>query len=146
KDAALANAVITTLRHISQGGIYDHLAGGIARYSTDHLWLVPHFEKMLYDNAQFIALLSRVWLASRHNLFRIRIEETIAFVLRDMRVTSGAFAASYDADSDGEEGRYYVWRDEDVRAALPAEHIDFFCEAYDVSPAGNWEGKTILNR
>src|SRR5205085_1212554 len=95
RDPALAVPVVTTLRHICQGGIYDHLGGGIARYSTDHLWLVPHFEKMLYDNAQLIALLSRVWLARRDELFRTRIEETILFILRDMRVDSGAFAASH---------------------------------------------------
>ncbi len=143
---SLAKAVVTTLRHISQGGIYDHLGGGIARYATDHLWLVPHFEKMLYDNAQFIALASRVWLDGREELFRIRIEETITFVLRDMRVATGAFAASYDADSEGEEGRYYVWTEAEIRHTLPLDEADLFCRVYDVTHKGNWEGKTILNR
>jgi uncharacterized protein YyaL (SSP411 family) len=148
-DETLADATSVTLRNICQGGIYDHLGGGIARYSTDHLWLVPHFEKMLYDNAQLISLASRVWLARREELFRIRIEETIAFILRDMRVPSGAFAASYDADSEGEEGRYYVWTEEEIRSALagvPVATADLFAETYGVSSAGNWEGHTILNR
>jgi len=146
RSEPLAEAVVTTLRHICQGGIYDHLAGGIARYSTDHIWLVPHFEKMLYDNAQFVSLLSRVWLTTTEELFRTRIGETIDFVLKDLRVASGAFAASYDADSEGEEGRYYVWAKQEIDAALPAEQRTLFDTTYDVSEDGNWEGKTILNR
>jgi uncharacterized protein YyaL (SSP411 family) len=145
-DMRLADPVALTLRHICQGGIYDHLGGGMARYSTDHLWLVPHFEKMLYDNAQLVGLLARVWPATREELFRIRIEETIAFVLRDMRVDSGAFAASYDADSEGEEGRYYVWSEKEIRDVLPHSEVDLFLKTYDVISNGNWEGKTILNR
>jgi uncharacterized protein YyaL (SSP411 family) len=145
-DATAANAVLITLRNICQGGIYDHLGGGIARYSTDHLWLVPHFEKMLYDNAQLIALLARVWPTTRDNLFRVRIEETILFVLNEMRVASGAFAASYDADSEGEEGRYYVWTADEIAAALPPGEAEFFGQIYGVTPQGNWEGKTILSR
>jgi uncharacterized protein YyaL (SSP411 family) len=145
-NQSLADAVVITLRNICQGGIYDHLGGGIARYATDHLWLVPHFEKMLYDNAQLVSLMSRVWLTTRDVLFRQRIEETIAFVLRDMRVESGAFAASYDADSEGAEGRYYVWTLDELQGVLPPGDAEFFATIYGVTQAGNWDGKTILNR
>ncbi|WP_119390525.1 thioredoxin domain-containing protein [Taklimakanibacter lacteus] len=145
-DERLAQAVTTTLTHISQGGIYDHLGGGFARYSVDAVWLVPHFEKMLYDNAQLVSLLARAAARTGNPLFRIRIEETIAFVRREMLTSSGAFAASYDADSEGEEGKYYVWTREEIDAALPAHEADLFRQVYDVSQAGNWEGHTILNR
>ncbi len=114
---AIAAAVERTLTQICQGGIYDHLGGGIARYSVDAQWLVPHFEKMLYDNAQFVSLLTRVWLRNRNPLFRIRIEETIDFILREMTTAGGAFAASYDADSEGEEGKFYVWTKEEIEVA-----------------------------
>jgi uncharacterized protein len=145
-DADFARAVEVTLRNICQGGIYDHLGGGIARYSTDAAWLVPHFEKMLYDNAQLVALLSRVWLATRKDLFRTRIEETISFLIRDMRVSSGAFASSYDADSEGEEGKYYVWTEAEIDRLIEEPPLRLFKRTYDVRPGGNWEGNTILNR
>ncbi|CAN5492847.1 thioredoxin domain-containing protein [soil metagenome] len=146
KDARLQDAVEITLTHMSQGGIYDHLGGGLARYSVDAHWLVPHFEKMLYDNSQFVSLLARAWSATKSDLFRIRIEETVSFVLHDMRTPSGGFAASYDADSEGHEGTYYVWREEEIRAALPPKDALAFIAAYDVTPQGNWEDRTILNR
>ena len=145
-DRRLAEAVVTTLTHICQGGIYDHLGGGFARYSVDAQWLVPHFEKMLYDNAQLVSLLARVAARTDNSLFRIRIDETIAFVLREMRTPIGAFAASYDADSEGEEGRFYVWSAKQIDQSLPAAEAKFFSEIYDVSQAGNWEGHNILNR
>jgi uncharacterized protein YyaL (SSP411 family) len=145
-DQRLAEAVITTLTHISQGGIYDHLGGGYARYAVDHLWLVPHFEKMLYDNAQLVNLLARVAARTGNSLFRIRIEETIGFVLREMQTPIGAYAASYDADSEGEEGKFYVWTAEDIANLLGPEKAKTFAQIYDVSTAGNWEGHTILNR
>jgi uncharacterized protein len=139
-------AVLVTLRNICQGGIYDHLAGGFARYSVDQRWLVPHFEKMLYDNALLVSLLSRVSVLEDNPLFRIRIEETIAWLISDMRTAIGTFAASYDADSEGEEGRYYIWTRQEIDSVLSADKAGFFCEIYDVSAAGNWEGKNILNR
>lgn len=139
-------AVTTTLKHICQGGIYDHLGGGLARYSVDEAWLVPHFEKMLYDNAQFISLLTRAWLRTRHELFRVRIHETVEFVLREMMTSDGAFAASYDADSEGEEGKYYVWIKADIDSLLSPDLSQTFCEHYGVSAKGNWEGRNILNR
>ena len=138
-------AVIVTLTNLCQGGIYDHLGGGFSRYAVDHRWLVPHFEKMLYDNALLVSLLSHIYKVSREPLFRIRIEETVGWLLDEMR-SGGAFAASYDADSEGEEGKFYVWSEAELRAALDPAAFDLFSRAYDVTPGGNWEGHTILNR
>jgi uncharacterized protein YyaL (SSP411 family) len=136
--------VLKTLERISLGGIYDHLGGGIARYSVDAIWLVPHFEKMLYDNAQYVSLLSRAWLVTGSGLFRQCTEETVEFLLRDMVTAGGAFASSYDADSEGEEGRFYVWNKSEIERSLP--EAEAFCAAYGVTAEGNWEGHTILNR
>jgi uncharacterized protein YyaL (SSP411 family) len=145
-DPALREAVLTTLRHISQGGVYDHLGGGMARYSVDAGWLVPHFEKMLYDNAQFVERLTYAWLATGDPLFHARIEETVAWLLRDMRLPEGAFASSLDADTEGEEGLTYVWSEAEIRKYLRAADADFFSAVYDITPGGNWEGHSIPNR
>jgi uncharacterized protein YyaL (SSP411 family) len=144
-DPALSAAVVTTLTNMCQGGIYDHLGGGLARYSVDHRWLVPHFEKMLYDNAQLVSLLSRAVVRSRQRLFRQRIDETVSFVLSGMATAGGAFASSYDADSEGHEGKYYVWTRREIDALLGPSAPDF-ARVYDVTPEGNWEGHSILNR
>ena len=144
-DPKLGEAVRLTLRQMSQGGIYDHLGGGYARYATDALWLVPHFEKMLYDNAQLIDVLLQAWTVYNDRLFSDRIKETADWLIRDMTAPDGAFAATLDADSEGEEGRYYVWTAAEVDAAL-GDAAEPFKQAYGVHPAGNWEGKTILNR
>ena len=144
--SSLRQGVVLTLDHISQGGVYDHLGGGFARYSTDDRWLVPHFEKMLYDNAQLIELLTEVWQDERRELFRLRVAETIQWVAREMRSPGGGFASSLDADSDGEEGRFYIWSEAEINEALGAR-APFFKRAYGVSREGNWEhGKSILNR
>ena len=135
-----------TLRQISNGGIYDHLKGGIARYSVDHLWLVPHFEKMLYDNGQYLDHLVTAYLATGEDLFRNRIEETVYWLMDEMRMDGGAFAASLDADSEGVEGKFYVWTAEEIADVLGDEDATLFARAYDVSPPGNWEDVTILNR
>ena len=140
------DAVLTTLTQISNGGIYDHLAGGIARYSTDHKWLAPHFEKMLYDNAQYVSLLTRAWLKTENLLYATRIKHTIEFVLREMTGESGCFTSSYDADSEGEEGKYYVWSLAEIETLLTPGEFEIFQAAYDVTASGNWEGHTILNR
>jgi uncharacterized protein YyaL (SSP411 family) len=140
------DAVLTTLTQISNGGIYDHLAGGIARYSTDHKWLAPHFEKMLYDNAQYVSLLTRAWLKTRSPLYASRIEHTIEFVLREMTSSNGCFTSSYDADSEGEEGKYYVWSQAEIQKLLTPDEFEVFKTAYDVTASGNWEGHSILNR
>ncbi len=143
---AYRHAVEITLTNICQGGIYDHLGGGFARYSVDHLWLAPHFEKMLYDNAQLITLLSRVTHRTGSELFRLRIEETVSWLRREMQASGGAFAASYDADSEGEEGTFYVWSESEIDAALPPKLAAQFKAVYDVTASGNWEGHNIPNR
>ncbi|MFN3592358.1 MAG: thioredoxin domain-containing protein, partial [Thermaurantiacus sp.] len=138
-------AVEHTLERICRGGIYDHLGGGFARYAVDETWLVPHFEKMLYDNAQLLDLLTTAWLRSGKDLFRLRIEETVHWLLRDMRTETGAFAASFDADSEGEEGRYYLWSLAEIRDILGPD-ADAFSAAYDITEAGNFEHRNIPNR
>ncbi|MGI9481329.1 MAG: thioredoxin domain-containing protein [Hyphomicrobiales bacterium] len=138
-------ATFVTLQNICQGGIYDHIGGGFARYSVDADWLVPHFEKMLYDNAQILSLLASAWQHTKNELFRQRIEETITWLEREMITEEGTFAASLDADSEGEEGRFYVWQKFEVTKVLGVEN-DTFCAAFDITDEGNWEGKSIPNR
>ena len=145
-DRPAQHAVDVTLQHICQGGVYDHLGGGFARYSVDDRWLVPHFEKMLYDNAQLIGLLARHHVNTPSKLFRIRIDETIDWVLREMLTPEGVFAASYDADSEGEEGKFYVWAEDEINRLLGADIKYTFNAVYDISPVGNFEGRNILNR
>ncbi len=140
------DAVETTLTHICQGGIYDHLGGGFARYSVDECWLAPHFEKMLYDNALLIHLLSEVWRETKSDLYRVRVEETVDWLLREMVAEGGGFATSLDADSEGEEGKFYVWTLTQVRQVLGEDDAREFAKIYDVTAEGNWEGKVILNR
>lgn len=142
----LRRAVLLTLNRICEGGIYDHLGGGFARYAVDEHWLVPHFEKMLYDNAQLLELLALAWLDTGDPLFRRRAEETVTWILSDMITPEGAFAAARDADSEGEEGKFYVWTQSEIETILDPDEAALFMQVYDVSPTGNWEGKTILNR
>lgn len=139
-------AVLVTLTRMCQGGIYDHLAGGFARYSVDERWLAPHFEKMLYDNALILDLLILVNKKENNRLFRQRIKETISWLQNEMKTPEGAFAASYDADSEGEEGTYYVWSYQEVKSVIPDPNRELFCKYYDITSQGNWEGKNIPNR
>ena len=143
---ALLGRVLLTLEHISEGGIYDHLGGGFSRYSVDEHWLVPHFEKMLYDNAQLLELLAVAHARTGHPLFRERAAETVGWLAREMTTPEGAFSASLDADSEGEEGKFYVWSLAEMEAVLGAEDTAFFAAQYDVTPEGNFEGHNILNR
>jgi uncharacterized protein len=145
-EARYFAAVDVTLHHICEGGIYDHLGGGFSRYSVDEHWLVPHFEKMLYDNAQLLELLAIAYLHFGKPLYRQRATETVGWLKREMTTEEGAFSASLDADSEGEEGKFYVWSYAEVLAALGAEDGEFFARHYDVTPAGNFEGHNILNR
>ncbi|MGE3066977.1 MAG: thioredoxin domain-containing protein [Hyphomicrobiaceae bacterium] len=144
--APARRAVEVTLDGLCQGGIYDHLGGGFARYSVDERWLVPHFEKMLYDNALLIDLMTEVWRETAAPLLAQRVRETAEWVLRDMRVPGGGFAASFDADSEGEEGKFYVWTPAQIAEVLGADDARIFSAAYDVTAEGNFEGHAILNR
>jgi uncharacterized protein YyaL (SSP411 family) len=145
-----SNAVIISLTHMCQGGIYDHLGGGFSRYSTDALWLTPHFEKMLYDNAQLILLLTLVWQKTKSPLFKQRIEDSIKWVLRELTLDGGGFAGTLDADSFDKngvsrEGAFYVWSENEIRTVL-GDKFDLFKKTYDVSKEGNWNHTNILNR
>ncbi len=150
-DARYREAVDITLRRMCQGGIYDHLGGGFSRYATDAEWLVPHFEKMLYDNAALLDLLALVWQESREPLYEQRIREIVAWLLREMRTPADgiagrcAFASALDADSEGVEGKFYVWSEAEIDEVLGAD-APLFKQHYDVRPEGNWEEHTILNR
>ncbi len=145
-DDACKKAVITTLRNICQGGIYDHVGGGFSRYSVDEVWLVPHFEKMLYDNALLIDLMTEVWRETQDPLLLHRVRETVGWLEREMIAESGGFAASLDADSEGEEGKFYVWSDAEIAEVLGSDDAAFFSQVYGVTDDGNFEGHTILNR
>ncbi len=139
--------VKNTLLHMCQGGIYDHIGGGYSRYSVDERWLVPHFEKMLYDNALLIELMTEVWKETQSDRLKARVAETIGWIGREMVVPGGGFAASYDADSEGVEGKFYVWTAAEITNVLGnGEQAAVFSQIYDVSEGGNWEGKNILNR
>ena len=137
------DAVLASLEKMLAGGIYDHVGGGLARYSTDADWLVPHFEKMLYDNAQLVRLANWAYAETGNDLFRVRIEETVAWLLREMRSGSGAFASSLDADSDGEEGLFYTWTRQEIEAALGGD-ADLFLGAFTLAAPHGWEGKPIV--
>ena len=138
--------VAHTLERICEGGIYDHLGGGFSRYSVDEKWLVPHFEKMLYDNAQLLELLPLAYAQTGNALFRERARETVTWLAQEMTIWEGAFCASLDADSEGEEGKFYVWSRQEIEQTLGAEDTAFFAQHYDVTEGGNFEGHTILNR
>jgi uncharacterized protein YyaL (SSP411 family) len=144
-DASALHAVRLTLDKMARGGIYDHLGGGFARYSTDERWLVPHFEKMLYDNALLAsAYLEAYQLTRDADLGRVA-RETMDYVLGRMADPAGGFYSTEDADSEGVEGKYYVWSLAEVRAILGAERAKTFAYVYEVTEPGNWEGYTILN-
>ena len=134
-----------TLEKMARGGIYDQIAGGFHRYSTDAFWLVPHFEKMLYDNALLARLYLHSWLATGRALYRRITEETLDYVLREMTGEHGGFFSATDADSEGEEGKFFVWSPAEVEEALGAEDAALFNAFYGVSERGNFEGKNILN-
>src|SRR4051812_17105245 len=145
-DARYFTLVEITLDRICEGGIYDHLGGGFSRYSVDEKWLVPHFEKMLYDNAQLLELLALAFVRTGKTLYRERAQETVTWLQREMTRPEGAFSASLDADSEGEEGKFYVWSHAEIVQALGAENAALFVQHYDVTAAGNFEGHNILNR
>ena len=138
-------AVRTSLDAMASGGIYDHLGGGFARYAVDNIWLVPHFEKMLYDQALLARVYLHAWQVTGDEVYRQVVDETITYVLRDLRDASGGFYSAEDADSEGEEGKFYVWTPGEMRAVL-GDDADAAIEWYGVTDDGNFEGSNILNR
>ena len=144
-DQTAFNQIDQTLRAMAVGGIYDQLGGGFARYSVDVYWLVPHFEKMLYDNALLARLYVEMYQAGGDPFFRRIAEETFAYIERDMTSPEGGFYASEDADSEGEEGTFYIWTPEQIRAALGADDAALALRYWDVTERGNFEGKSILS-
>jgi uncharacterized protein YyaL (SSP411 family) len=145
-DTRFFEVVEHSLERMCEGGIYDHLGGGFSRYSVDERWLVPHFEKMLYDNAQLLELLALAWQRNGNPLFAARARETVEWLKREMTTADGAFCASLDADSEGEEGKFYVWSKNEIIELIGPEAAEFFARHYDVTDAGNFEGHNILNR
>jgi uncharacterized protein YyaL (SSP411 family) len=145
-DVKFFETVEHSLERMCEGGIYDHLGGGFSRYSVDERWLVPHFEKMLYDNALLLELLAIAYQRNGNALFRTCAHETVEWLKREMTTPEGAFAASLDADSEGEEGKFYVWSENEIVELIGPEAAAFFARFYDVSAEGNFERHTILNR
>ncbi|OIP82682.1 MAG: hypothetical protein AUK44_07135 [Porphyromonadaceae bacterium CG2_30_38_12] len=145
-SAQAAEALHVTLMRMAQGGVNDHVGGGFSRYSTDERWLVPHFEKMLYDNAQLVSLYSKAYCHTKNTYFKEIVQKTIAFLEREMHDPNGGFYSSIDADSEHEEGKFYVWTKNEFAKAIGAEDATLMADFFHVTEAGNWEqGKNILH-
>ncbi len=134
-----------TLQQMALGGIYDQLGGGFHRYATDQTWLVPHFEKMLYDNAQLVRTYAHAYQVTGNVFYKGVAEETLDYVLREMTGAEGGFYSAQDADSEGVEGKFFVWTVEEIEAELGERDAALFCDFYDVTAQGNWEGTSILH-
>jgi uncharacterized protein len=143
--AQFLQIVTTTMDASVMGGLYDHIGGGFFRYTVDERWLVPHFEKMLADNALMVEFLTNIWQFNRNTLCRQRLEDTVAWMLRDLKM-GGAFAAGLEAESEGEEGKYYLWSEAEVDAALAGTFVQRFKTVYGVTRDGNHMGRNILRR
>jgi uncharacterized protein YyaL (SSP411 family) len=146
RDDDALNMAKVTLDHMARGGIYDHLGGGFHRYSTDARWLVPHFEKMLYDNALLTLAYLEACQATGDSSYREIVEETLAYVGREMTSPEGPFYSTQDADSEGVEGKFFVWSAAEIESVLGKEAGETISYVYDVTPGGNWEGHNILHR
>jgi len=142
KDQEVLEAITITLDKMADGGIYDQIGGGFARYSTDEIWKVPHFEKMLYDNGQLVSLYSAAFKVTDNENYKRIVYETLEFIEKELTDTSGGFYSSLDADSEGEEGKYYVWTKKEIDDLL-GKNSELFCDYFSVSSIGNWEGKNI---
>ncbi len=144
QDSDILEYINLSLSRMAWGGIYDHLEGGFSRYSVDAIWKVPHFEKMLYDQGQLIEIYSIAYQITKNPLFKKVVDETIGFVKKELLSSQGGFYSSLDADSVGEEGKYYVWSKEEIDGVLK-EESELFCEFFNITPEGNWEnGKNVL--
>lgn len=143
KNNDALNQALLSLNKMTDGGIYDHVGGGLARYSTDAEWLAPHFEKMLYDNALLINVLADAYLITQQEKYANIIRQTVEFLIREMHHEKGGFFAALDADSEGEEGKFYVWQKTEVENILQ-DDAALFCAFYDITETGNWEGSNIL--
>ncbi len=144
-QTAALEIVENTCRKMALGGMYDQLGGGFHRYSTDAQWLVPHFEKMLYDNALLSRLYLHVYQVTQNDFYRRIAEETLSYVMREMMNENGGFYSTQDADSEGHEGKFFVWQPEEIKQILGAEDARLFCAYYDVTAEGNFEGENILH-
>jgi uncharacterized protein len=144
-DARLREVIVTTLTKMARGGMYDQVGGGFHRYSVDERWLVPHFEKMLYDNALLARVYTRAWQWTKEPLFAEIANEILGFVQREMTSPEGAFYSTLDADSEGVEGKFYVWTMEEVMEILGPDEGKIFCALHDITADGNWEGHSIPN-
>jgi len=145
-NSEVLQTVRLTLDKMAAGGIYDQLGGGFARYATDRFWLVPHFEKMLYDNAQLVPVYLEGWQATGDADYLRVARESLDYVLREMTSPEGSFYSTQDADSEGEEGKFYVWSEAEIQECLGAEAAALFMNCYSVTAGGNWEGHNILHR
>ncbi len=143
EDTELLNHVNLTLTKMAQGGIYDQLRGGFARYSTDTLWKVPHFEKMLYDNAQLVSLYTEAFTLTKNNLYKQTVIDTLSFIEQEWYKAEGYFYSAYDADSEGEEGKYYVWNKLDLQDYL-GNDFELFADYYNVNDLGYWEHSNYI--
>ncbi len=144
RDSTARDRFLLAMERMALGGIHDHIGGGFARYAVDERWLVPHFEKMLYDNAQLLELYALAYAESRRPLFRNAADGIVRWLMREMTTPEGAFAASLDADSEGVEGKFYVWSLDEVREVLGAD-ATLFAATYDITQHGNWEETNIPN-
>src|SRR5271157_2156600 len=143
----ILKTALHALQTMARGGMYDVVGGGFARYSTDNFWRVPHFEKMLYDNAQLVLAYLHAWQLTRQPFFKRVVIETLDFVARELTRSDGGFYSSLDADSEGEEGKFYVWTKSEIQEAIANDSdFKFFSAAYGITEKGNWEGKTVLQR
>ncbi|ASO03691.1 cellobiose 2-epimerase [Arenibacter algicola] len=143
EDKDALDFVKTTLDRIAWGGVYDHIAGGFYRYSTDAQWKVPHFEKMLYDNAQLLSLYSKAYKLFKEPMYKKVVEETIAFLDREMKNPEGGYYAAIDADSEGEEGKFYVWKEEELKSVLGSDY-DLFAKYYNIKRSNIWENDSYV--
>src|SRR5690606_4934593 len=142
-DQQLQRMVFVTLKKIGMGGIYDQLAGGFARYSVDGEWFAPHFEKMLYDNGQLLSLYAKAFQVTGEDFYQEKIYETVAWLESEMLQEEGGFFAALDADSEGKEGKFYVWTKTELETLI-AEDLGWFSELYNITPEGNWEDGTNI--